>query len=200
MAIQKSRPLQDNLTQEDLYRFVDNLITQPRTPAQLYTDLRELIENHIKYCLMQLLTATGDLLTFLRMLNDFWTHHCHQMKMVCNIFLALDRGYVLYNSQVLSIWDMGLVLFRTHIMEAVVVENGCIDGLLMIIEKERSGETIDRSLVKSLLRMLSSLQIYHKVFETKFIVATEQLYLQEGQRLMQEKCFTVPCSCRQETL
>ena len=187
VAIQKSRPLQDNLTQEDLYRFVDNLITQPRTPAQLYTDLRELIENHIKYCLMQLLTATGDLLTFLRMLNDFWTHHCHQMKMVCNIFLALDRGYVLYNSQVLSIWDMGLVLFRTHILEAVVVENGCIDGLLMMIEKERSGETIDRSLVKSLLRMLSSLQIYHKVFETKFIVATEQLYLQEGQRLMQER-------------
>lgn len=62
---------------------------------------------------------------------------------------------------------MGLELFRQNILEEVVVENRCVDGLLMMIEKERSGETIDRSLVKSLLRMLSSLQIYHKVFENK---------------------------------
>lgn len=187
VAIQESRPLQDNLTQEDLYRFVDNLITQPRSPAPLYTDLRDLTEKHIKSCLNQFLTGSGDRLTFLRQLNDCWTHHCHQMKMVCNIFLALDRGYVLHNAQVSSIWDMGLELFRTHILEEVVVENRCVDGLLMMIEKERSGETIDRSLVKSLLRMLSSLQIYHKVFENKFLVATEQLYLREGQRLMQER-------------
>ncbi|MPC15120.1 Cullin-4A [Portunus trituberculatus] len=38
-----------------------------------------------------------------------------------------------------------------------------------MIEKERSGETIDRSLVKSLLRMLSSLQVYHKVFENNTV-------------------------------
>ena len=39
VAIQESRKLRDNLTQEDLYRFVDNLITQ-RPPALLYADLR----------------------------------------------------------------------------------------------------------------------------------------------------------------
>lgn len=186
VAIQESRKLRDNLTQEDLYRYVDNLITE-RPPALLYTDLRDLTEKHIKSRLNQFLSGTSDRLTFLRQLNDCWTHHCHQMKMVCNIFLALDRGYVLQNAQVSSIWDMGLELFRQNILEEVVVENRCVDGLLMMIEKERSGETIDRSLVKSLLRMLSSLQIYHKVFENKFLVATEQLYLREGQRLMQDR-------------
>ncbi|KAK8392981.1 hypothetical protein O3P69_013189 [Scylla paramamosain] len=186
VAIQESRKLRDNLTQEDLYRYVDNLITQ-RPPALLYADLRDLTEQHIKSRLNQFLSATSDRLTFLRQLNDCWTHHCHQMKMVCNIFLALDRGYVLQNAQVSSIWDMGLELFRKHILEEVVVENRCVDGLLMMIEKERSGETIDRSLVKSLLRMLSSLQVYHKVFENKFLVATEQLYLREGQRLTQDR-------------
>lgn len=39
VAIQESRKLRDNLTQEDLYRYVDNLITQ-RSPAKLYADLR----------------------------------------------------------------------------------------------------------------------------------------------------------------
>ncbi|XP_076033393.1 cullin 4 isoform X2 [Oratosquilla oratoria] len=186
VAIQESRPLKDNLTQEDLYRYVDNLITQ-RQPAQLYSDLRDLTEKHIKSKLEQFLSSSGDRLTFLRQLNDCWTHHCQQMKMVCNIFLALDRGYVLQNAQVSSIWDMGLELFRQYIMEEVVVENRCVDGLLMMVEKERAGETIDRSLIKSLLRMLSSLQIYHKIFENKFLIATDQLYSREGQRLIQER-------------
>lgn len=64
----------------------------------------ELTERHIKSRLNQFLSGTSDRLTFLRQLNDCWTHHCHQMKMVCNIFLALDRGYVLQNAQVSSIW------------------------------------------------------------------------------------------------
>ncbi|KAB7508159.1 Cullin-4B [Armadillidium nasatum] len=186
VAIQESRKLRENLTQEDLYRCVDNLITQ-RSPAQLYADLRDLTETHIKSQLENFINSSGDRLIFLRQVNDCWTHHCHQMKMVGNIFLALDRGYVLQTAHVSSIWDMGLELFRQHILEEVIVENRCVDGLLMMIEQERGGETIDRSLVKSLLRMLSSLQIYHKVFENKFLMATEQLYSREGQRLMQER-------------
>ncbi|KAK7084123.1 hypothetical protein SK128_002037 [Halocaridina rubra] len=42
VAIQESRKLRDNLTQEDLYRYVDNLITQ-RAPVHLYTDLKGII-------------------------------------------------------------------------------------------------------------------------------------------------------------
>lgn len=56
----------------------------------------------------------------------------------------------------------------------------------MLIEKERQGDSVDRTLLKSLLRMLSDLQIYQDAFETKFLIATERLYAAEGQRLMQE--------------
>ena len=89
-AIQQSKPLQANLTWEDLYRFVDYLITQSCSPTQLYMDLRDLIDMHIKSCLSQFLMDATDQLTFLRQLNDYWTQHCHQMKLICNIFLALD--------------------------------------------------------------------------------------------------------------
>lgn len=56
----------------------------------------------------------------------------------------------------------------------------------MLIEKERQGDAVDRTLLKSLLRMLTDLQIYGKAFEQKFLTATERLYASEGQRLMQE--------------
>lgn len=42
VAIQESRKLRDNLTQEDLYRYVDNLITQ-QDPSRLYYDLRGIL-------------------------------------------------------------------------------------------------------------------------------------------------------------
>ena len=63
--------------------------------------------------------------------------------------------------------DMGLELFRDHIIGEVVVETRVIEGLLMMIQTERAGETVDRSLIKSLLRMLSSLHLYSSVFQNK---------------------------------
>ena len=53
---------------------------------------------------------------------------------------------------------------------------------LQLIMQERQGEAVDRILLKSLLRMLSDLQIYTGVFEGRFLTATEQLYHEEGQR------------------
>jgi len=82
--------------------------------------------------------------------------------------------------------DMGLDLFRHHIVLNTLVQTRTVEGLLMLIEKERQGDAVDRTLLKSLLRMLSDLQIYHEAFESKFLVATERLYAAEGQRLMQE--------------
>lgn len=62
---------------------------------------------------------------------------------------------------------MGLDLFRQHIVMNILVQTRIVDGLLMLIEKERQGDTVDRTLLKSLLRMLSDLQIYRDAFESK---------------------------------
>jgi len=62
---------------------------------------------------------------------------------------------------------MGLNLFGRHIVLNILVQTRTVDGLLMLIEKERQGDAVDRTLLKSLLRMLSDLQIYQDAFETK---------------------------------
>ncbi|KAF5284860.1 hypothetical protein FQR65_LT13412 [Abscondita terminalis] len=90
------------------------------------------------------------------------------------------------NAHIPSIWDMGLDLFRQYIMANALVQTRIVEGLLMLIEKERQGDAVDRTLLKSLLRMLTDLQIYQKAFEDKFLLATERLYASEGMRLMQE--------------
>lgn len=82
--------------------------------------------------------------------------------------------------------DMGLDLFRNHIALNNIVQKRTVEGLLMLIEKERNGDTVDRTLLKSLLRMLSDLQIYQTAFEEKFLAATKHLYQAEGQKKMQE--------------
>lgn len=118
------------------------------------------------------------------------------MIMIRSIFLYLDRTFVLQNASVPSIWyagpllvallfirlrfvirvyflpsrDMGLDMFRQHIILNHLVQSRIVDGLLMLIEKERLGDSVDRLLLKSLLRMLCDLQLYSTIFESKYVV------------------------------
>lgn len=70
---------------------------------------------------------------------------------------------------------MGLELFRVHILTPSKVEKRLLDGLLLLIARERKQETVDRGLLKNLLRMLSDLQVsgsiyvYRRRLETKNI-------------------------------
>jgi len=50
----------------------------------------------------------------------------------------------------------------------------------------RMGETVDRSLLKHLLRMFSALGIYSESFERQFLDCTADFYAAEGTRFMQQ--------------
>ncbi|NWX91744.1 CUL4B protein, partial [Nothoprocta pentlandii] len=194
-AIQNSTSIKYNL--EELYQAVENLCSY-KISANLYKQLRQICEDHIKAqihqfreypffnCWQAKILFTSHVL-FLKKIDKCWQDHCRQMIMIRSIFLFLDRTYVLQNSMLPSIWDMGLELFRTHIISDQKVQNKTIDGILLLIERERNGEAIDRSLLRSLLSMLSDLQIYQDSFEHRFLEETNRLYAAEGQRLMQER-------------
>ncbi|KOC61411.1 Cullin-4B [Habropoda laboriosa] len=183
IAIQTSKSIRYSL--EELYQAVENMCNH-KMASTLYTKLARLTEAHVQANIEQFLAESMDRHIFLKKMNECWQSHCRQMIMIRSIFLYLDRTYVLQNPSILSIWDMGLHLFRVYIVLNNLVQTRTVEGLLMLIEKERQGDTVDRTLLKSLLRMLSDLQIYQDAFETKFLVATERLYAAEGQRLMNE--------------
>ncbi|VDO73490.1 unnamed protein product [Onchocerca flexuosa] len=58
---------------------------------------------------------------------------------------------------------MGLEIFRDEVMNNDRVRKRSVDGLLKMIEQEREGAQIDRLLIKSLLRMMTSLRVYTEV-------------------------------------
>uniref|UniRef100_A0A452VE14 Cullin 4B n=1 Tax=Ursus maritimus TaxID=29073 RepID=A0A452VE14_URSMA len=185
-AIQNSTSIKYNL--EELYQAVENLCSY-KISANLYKQLRQICEDHIKHLKISLtyFMDSLDSVLFLKKIDRCWQNHCRQMIMIRSIFLFLDRTYVLQNSMLPSIWDMGLELFRAHIISDQKVQNKTIDGILLLIERERNGEAIDRSLLRSLLSMLSDLQIYQDSFEQRFLEETNRLYAAEGQKLMQER-------------
>ncbi|NXI74515.1 CUL4A protein, partial [Anseranas semipalmata] len=191
-AIQSSISIKYNL--EELYQAVENLCSY-KVSATLYKQLRQVCEDHVKAQILQFReypfsmhrNNSLDSLLFLKKINKCWQDHCRQMIMIRSIFLFLDRTYVLQNSMLPSIWDMGLELFRNHVISDKQVQNKTIDGILLLIERERSGEAVDRSLLRSLLSMLSDLQVYKESFEQRFLEETNCLYAAEGQRLMQER-------------
>ncbi|NXX17429.1 CUL4A protein, partial [Podargus strigoides] len=192
-AIQSSVSIKYNL--EELYQAVENLCSY-KVSATLYKQLRQVCEEHVKAQILQFreypfpkcCTDSLDSLLFLKKINKCWQDHCRQMIMIRSIFLFLDRTYVLQNSMLPSIWDMGLELFRNHVISDKQVQNKTIDGILLLIERERNGEAVDRSLLRSLLSMLSDLQqVYKESFEQRFLEETNCLYAAEGQRLMQER-------------
>ncbi|NXR36957.1 CUL4A protein, partial [Zosterops hypoxanthus] len=191
-AIQSSISIKYNL--EELYQAVENLCSY-KVSATLYKQLRQVCEEHVKAQILQfreypfvMHRNSLDSLLFLKKINKCWQDHCRQMIMIRSIFLFLDRTYVLQNSVLPSIWDMGLELFRTHIISDKQVQTKTIDGILLLIERERNGEAVDRSLLRSLLSMLSDLQqVYKESFEQRFLEETNCLYAAEGQRLMQER-------------
>ncbi|KAH8284708.1 hypothetical protein KR018_012036 [Drosophila ironensis] len=185
IAIQLSKPIKYSL--EELYQAVVNMCSH-KMDAQLYANLKELTEQHVKrnIKLKELTGGSLDKLILLEKINHWWLSFCQQMIMIRSIFLYMDRTYVLQNSSIHSIWDMGLDLFRIHFAQNNVVQKRTVDGLLTLIEKERQGSSVDRGLLKSLVRMLCDLQIYTSSFEEKFLDATNQLYKAESQRKMQE--------------
>uniref|UniRef100_A0A803VJA6 Cullin-4A n=1 Tax=Ficedula albicollis TaxID=59894 RepID=A0A803VJA6_FICAL len=183
-AIQNSISIKYNL--EELYQAVENLCSY-KVSATLYKQLRQVCEEHVKAQILQFREDSLDSLLFLKKINKCWQDHCRQMIMIRSIFLFLDRTYVLQNSVLPSIWDMGLELFRNHIISDKQVQTKTIDGILLLIERERNGEAVDRSLLRSLLSMLSDLQVYKESFEQRFLEETNCLYAAEGQRLMQER-------------
>eukprot|EP00191_Tetraselmis_sp_GSL018_P019609 CAMPEP_0177587888 /NCGR_PEP_ID=MMETSP0419_2-20121207/5910_1 /TAXON_ID=582737 /ORGANISM="Tetraselmis sp., Strain GSL018" /LENGTH=773 /DNA_ID=CAMNT_0019078005 /DNA_START=166 /DNA_END=2484 /DNA_ORIENTATION=+ len=168
-------------SREELYRAVEEMCLHKMAP-RLYNRLQEVCDEHIGKQLSALRekTALGPV-PFLDSMAVCWSDHCEQMFMIRSIFLYLDRTYVISTSSVKSLFDMGLQLFRTHLASCSEVQSNTVTGLLQLIEAERKGETVNRGLLKHLLRMFSSLGIYTECFESVFLEQTAQFYSAEGE-------------------
>ncbi|PIA41621.1 hypothetical protein AQUCO_02200213v1 [Aquilegia coerulea] len=169
---------------EDLYQAVDSLCIH-KMGGDLYQRIEKECEAHICRVLQSLVGQSPDLVVFLSLVENCWQDLCNQIMMIRGIALVLDTTYVKQTSNVLSLWDMGLHLFRRHLSLCPEVEHRTVTGMLRLIEKERLGEAIDRTLLNHLLKMFTALGIYSESFEKPFLECTTEFYAAEGVKFMQ---------------
>eukprot|EP00300_Choanocystis_sp_HF-7_P008209 c15781_g1_i2.p1 GENE.c15781_g1_i2~~c15781_g1_i2.p1 ORF type:complete len:741 (+),score=197.27 c15781_g1_i2:223-2223(+) len=153
---------------------------------RLYARLEQLCDRHVQDLVTQLTRISTDFSEFLVQVNARWEDHCRQMLDIRQIFLYLDRTYALQSMTIKPIWDMGLSLFRTYFTRASAVLRKTIQAILDTIESERNGLAIDRSLLRSSVRMLSALNIYADYFQNQFIQCTVNYYRSESKRLVNQ--------------
>uniref|UniRef100_A0A6B2KYG7 Cullin-4 n=1 Tax=Arcella intermedia TaxID=1963864 RepID=A0A6B2KYG7_9EUKA len=184
-AVNNKQPV--NTGFEELYKYVEDLVDHQMS-ENLYRRLEKEIEQHTVNELKKLMEATENTSSerFLVIINNSWSDFCQQLLLIRQIFLVLDRKFALQRQDIKSIWDLGLSLFSKHIASITEIDEKLRAGLFSVIESDRRGETVDKVLIKSLLRMQTSLQMYEKHFEKSFLAATATFYERESERYIEE--------------
>lgn len=139
---------------------------------------------------------------FLKGLRDTWEDHNTSMNMTADILMYLDRGYIQQELHRVPIFSTTIALFRDNILRSCLNKNSqslVVDILIAVmldqIDMEREGDIIDRSLIRSNSRMLSSLyeaedeneltKLYLTLFEPRFLENSQNFYRRECQELLQ---------------
>jgi len=170
---------------EELYGAVENMCLQSLA-ALVYERLEAECELHIQSRLSALVGQTSDTLAFLSLMHHCWNDHCNQMLTIRSIFLYLDRTYVKQATSKKSLWDMGLQIFREQLLGRPEVYKKTVQGLLTLIDNERRGDQVERSIFQSLLRMFYDLGLYSDNFEPQFLEATASFYTIEAADQLQQ--------------
>lgn len=97
--------------------------------------------------------------------------------MIRGIFLPLDRKYTGTNG-ILSIWDLGLLIYREMVCFKPNILELTVKSTLDQIEKERHNESINRSCMRSLIRMYILIDRY-EVIESAILEDTIIFYKEE---------------------
>lgn len=190
-AIYNSAPT--SFASEQLYRDVVDLCLHGES-SNLYRRLKDKYDQHAAFVAQRLSEhASLDALAFLPHVLEAWKKYCSQLLLIRQIFLYLDRTYVLSETNHRSIFDMGLKLLEKHLNDYREVEGRVVEGTMALINAERSGEAVDGEMVRELLRMLGDLGLYERDFHSKFIHQSMKWYMNEGERLVQVGDVPHPC-------
>lgn len=147
---------------------------------------------------------------FMLQLTRAFQAHSQEAGMITDVLMYMNR-ISQSDGRRPSIYAVALGLFRERILHATAnpeLQMRILEVLeftmLHMIALERSGEIIDRPLIKASCRMLESLyeslaedestRLYLTSFEPKFLEASRRFYQNEGRLLVQEADATTFCS------
>lgn len=173
------------LSFEELYRNAYNMVLH-KYGDMLYGGLRDVVHDHLREVAATVSAANEE--NLLERLNEAWHDHKVSMLMIRDILMYMDRVYVV-SQGVAPVYALGLELFRDVVVMSGELKERLLQTLLSLIHKERVGEAIWKSLVKSITQMLVDLGVnsrcvYEACFEEAFLEATATFYRIESQEFI----------------
>ncbi|CAN6484622.1 unnamed protein product [Victoria cruziana] len=171
------------LSFEELYRNAYNMVLH-KYGDKLYSGLVSTMTWHLKEISKSIEAAQGGL--FLDELNRKWRDHNKALEMVRDILMYMDRTYV-HNNQKTPVHELGLNLWRDNIIHSSNIQARLLNTLLELIHKERTGDVIDRGLMRSIIKMLMDLgpAVYQEDFEKPFLEVSANFYSVESQEFIE---------------
>lgn len=190
-AIQEiQRKNNSGLSFEELYRNAYTMVLH-KNGELLYSGVQDVVTNHL------IAKVREDILTninnnFLESLNISWDDHQIAMVMIRDILMYMDRAYVEQNNKQ-PVYDLGLQLFRDHVVRHNVIQDCLRETLLKLIDKERRGEIVDRLFIKNVCQMLMILgaSVYQDDFERHFLRVSAEFYKLESEKFLAENSASV---------
>ncbi|QNP95763.1 YALIA101S04e13784g1_1 [Yarrowia lipolytica] len=187
------------LSFELLYRTSYQLVIS-KMSAQLYDAVKCHISAHLDKVQAgfdpYVVVARDDLSLapkFLEGLNKQWSDHQTCTKMIGDVMMYLDRVYCLDNtSSPPKLADLGLHLFRDHVVGTGPFAEYLYKVLINEIQREREGEMVDRTVIKNVLSMLDLLpqsksnkeSVLVHCFSDQLVAATTNFYSQAARDLL----------------
>ena len=171
------------LSFEELYRNAYNLVLHKHGEV-LYKGVAGAVERHLEGVARGAAGTQDEAL--LAKASGIWSDH--QLKMVMvrdSICMYMDRTYVVQQKKK-PIYELGLQIFREAVWENPSVRPRLSRILLANVQAERTGQLIDRSLMKNALAMLVEIGgggggAYGTDFEVPLLEATDDFYKAESQ-------------------
>eukprot|EP00775_Hariotina_reticulata_P008401 gene8401-8585_t len=173
-----------------LYTTIYNMCTQ-KPPydysEQLYQRYREAFNNYINDKVLPALREHRDEV-LLRELFNRWNNHKLMVRWLSRFFNYLDRYYVLRHS-LHPLKDVGLLCFRDQVYADV--KRNARAAVLKLIEREREGELIEKTLLKNILDIfievgMGSMDHYERDFEDVLLTDTAGYYKRKAAEWINE--------------
>ncbi|KAG8500032.1 hypothetical protein CXB51_003561 [Gossypium anomalum] len=171
------------LSFEELYRNAYNMVLH-KFGEKLYSGLVATMTAHLKEISKSIEAAQGDL--FLEELNRKWNDHNKALQMIRDILMYMDRTYI-PNTHKTPVHELGLNLWRDNVIHSSKIQSRLLSMLLELVHRERTGEVIDRGLMRNIIKMLMDLgsSVYQEDFEKPFLEVSAEFYMGESQKFIE---------------
>lgn len=100
--------------------------------------------------------------------------------------MYMDRTYI-PSTHKTPVHELGLNLWRDNIVRSNKIQTRLLNTLLELVHRERTGEVINRGLMRNIIKMLMDLgpSVYQEDFEKPFLEVSAEFYKVESQKFIE---------------